>query len=223
MNSRRALRLFVLILISIWPVFGFAQSNADKLFNEGQQLQKVETVKSQNAAIKKYQQAKVLYTTETKKEQCDNQISICKNTIRRLRKESAKPDEPTAEDSVEPTVMPKPQKRDPAVQLSLSQTRLDFTYKPKDNFKPTIDVICNYNDWSIESKPDWIKVYTSDASISVEAEQNESEEDRSGIIKIVCDEASADLIINQDKANKANKMLDDAKGAITNVFKRKNK
>lgn len=215
MNSKKLIRILLLVLIAICPVWGFAQTNADKLFNEGQQLQKVETVKSQNAAIKKYQQAKVLYSTEAKKEQCDNQVAICRNTIKRLRKESeTKAEEPATASEPKSDAAQASKKREPAAQLSLSQTRLDFSYKPKDGYKPSVDVTCNYQDWSVASKPEWITVYTSESSISVEVAENDTDEDRSGIIKIVCDDASAELIVNQDKAKTASKI-------INKVFRRK--
>jgi hypothetical protein len=63
-----------------------AQSGADKLFMEGQQLQKVMKVASQKSAIKKFQQAKVLYNTADKKTMCDNQISICNSNITQLNR-----------------------------------------------------------------------------------------------------------------------------------------
>ena len=62
----------------------YAQSG-DKLFMEGQQLQQTMTISSQRAAIKKFQAAKVIYTTADKKKMCDNQISICNKNIRYIR------------------------------------------------------------------------------------------------------------------------------------------
>lgn len=219
MNNKNLIRFILFLFLSICPVAGFSQANADKLFNAGQELQKVETVKSQKEAIQKYEAAKVLYATDAKKQLCDNQIAMCNNTIKRLSKKTTK-----KEDSADPkpskdseSAAPQIEKRDPVAEISLSQTRLDFKYKPKDNYKPSVEVKCNYPDWSVASKPEWIKVYTSENSISIEVDINEGEEDRSGIIRIVCDEATAELIINQDKAKFASKVVDGGK----DLFKKK--
>lgn len=67
-----------------------AQTNGDKLFLEGQTLQKEKNIASQNQAIKKFKAAKVIYTTPEKKKMCDNQIAICNSNIASLRK---KPDD----------------------------------------------------------------------------------------------------------------------------------
>lgn len=67
-----------------------AQSNGDKLFMEGQTLQQKQTIASQNQAIKKFEAAKVVYTSADKKKMCDNQIAICNNNISSLKRVSSK-------------------------------------------------------------------------------------------------------------------------------------
>ncbi len=74
--------LCVLIFFAVCVAAG-AQSSGDKLFLEGQNLQKVLTVGSQNAAIKKFTAAKVVYMTADKKKMCDNQIAVCRSNIGR--------------------------------------------------------------------------------------------------------------------------------------------
>ena len=69
---------------------GFAQSNGDKLFMEGQNFQQKQTIASQYQAIKKFEAAKVVYTTADKKKMCDNQIAICNNNISSLKRASSK-------------------------------------------------------------------------------------------------------------------------------------
>ena len=84
------LRNIVTILILIVTHTISAQSNGDKLFMEGQALQQKQTIVSQNQAIKKFEAAKVVYTTADKKKMCDNQIAICNNNISSLKKVSSK-------------------------------------------------------------------------------------------------------------------------------------
>jgi len=67
-----------------------AQSNGDKLFMEGQSLQRTQTIASQNAAIKKFQAAKVVYSTADKKRMCENQIAICNSNISSIRRSSSR-------------------------------------------------------------------------------------------------------------------------------------
>ena len=70
----------------------FAQTNGDKLFMEGQKLQQTQTVAAQKRAIRKFQSAKVVYTSADKKKMCDNQISICNNNITSIKKGTGRND-----------------------------------------------------------------------------------------------------------------------------------
>jgi len=91
-----------------------AQSNGDKLFMEGQSLQRTQTIASQNAAIKKFQAAKVVYSTADKKQMCENQIAICNSNISSIRRSSA-------------SKRSKPQVSEPAEpDFSLEQNQVEF-------------------------------------------------------------------------------------------------
>ena len=179
-----------------------AQSAGDKLFLAGQQLQKVMTVASQNEAIKKFQAAKVVYTSADKKTMCDNQIAICNNNLKSLKSKSnntkkKKTEEPN--EKSEPAPDPEPvAKKHVNVELSISETRLDFKNKPKSGATQTVLVRCNYDDWEVAAKPSWVEVYTAKDKFSVEAAENPEEEGRSGIVTIKCGDVDVDLIINQD-------------------------
>lgn len=105
-------RLIVLVLMMSLSANSYAQSG-DKLFMDGQQLQQTMTVASQKAAIKKFQAAKVVYTTADKKKMCDNQISICNKNIASLRKGGSSGKEQQAHT---------PQK----IVFSLSQNKVEF-------------------------------------------------------------------------------------------------
>lgn len=66
----------------------FAQAAADKLFLEGQKLQQVMTLSSQEKAINKFKSAQIIYKAQDKKAMCDNQIAICKSNIKQLKPDS---------------------------------------------------------------------------------------------------------------------------------------
>lgn len=171
-------------------------SRGDQLYAEGLNFQKTQTIISQKSAIKKFQSAKIAYTSSEKKALCNTQISICNKNIKRISKKYA----PT------PThvVVKEKEKKDSIeekpieVQLSLSKSRLDFKYKPKEN--QTVNVNCNRDDWEIMSCPKWLKVYTAPKELSVIADENK-DEDRSGILIVKCGDKEATLIINQSKKN----------------------
>lgn len=200
-----------------------AQSNGDKLFLEGQQLQKVQTVTSQNAAVKKFRAAKIVYTAVENKTMCDNQIVICNNNIRVLREKAAEKtrdkevkDKAAEADSIQNVVV---LKKRTDVTLSLSVSRLDFKYKPKDGAMQSVDVTCNYPDWEIASNPEWTTVYLASDKFSVEVDENTTEEERSGVIKVQCDDKVVDLVVNQEKKSTVNKLV----GKMGGLFKKSKK
>lgn len=216
---------YLLVCLLSWCVMGLnAQtSNADKLFLQGQQLQKTMTVASQNAAIKKFMAAKTFYTVATNKTMCDNQITICKNNIKTISSKTktvvkkVKTSDTTKEKEEVQIEKPKVTKRN--VTLSLSESRLDFKAVPKEGATQSVDVDCNYSDWAIKSKPEWITVYTTKDKFSVEAQENVTGEDRSGVVTVKCGDKEVDLVVNQNKESAVNKVV----GKIGGIFKKKKK
>jgi len=198
-----------------------AQSDGDNLFMEGQRYQQTQTIAAQNKAIRKFQAAKVVYTTSSKKKMCDNQIKICRNNIALLQKkirqekikEREKAKKETRLEKAEETVADTVVATHTNVRLSLSETRLDFKYKPKEGATQSVEVMCNYDDWEVASKPSWVTVYMATGKFSVEAQTNDTSEERSGVIKIKCGDKVADLVVNQDKAGALQK--------IGKIFKKK--
>ena len=209
-------RMLVFVLMLCVPAGMVAQSNGDKLFMEGQQLQQVQTIASQNAAIKKFRAAKVVYTTAEKKKICDNQIAICNNNIRAIRAKSSSGSgsQNTTQSGTTVTSKKETHKN---VELSLSETRLDFKSKPKEGATQSVEVECNYDDWEIASNPEWVTVYLSEKKFTVEAEENTGEEDRSGVIVVKCGDKEVNLVVNQDKRKNVEKVMDKVGG----FFKKK--
>lgn len=157
---------FVIIMLMVAMV-GYAQSNGDKLFMEGQALQQKQTIASQNQAIKKFEAAKVVYISADKKKMCDNQIAICNNNISSLKKVSSKGS--------------KEKKQTVAVQeakLVLSKNFISFDGDKKG--MSSITVTAPSVDWTfkssegIEGEENYVKTTrSSDAkSINIEVEAN---------------------------------------------------
>lgn len=188
------------------PTVCLAQSNGDKLFMEGQKYQQTQTVAAQNLAIKKFKAAKVVYMTSDKKTMCDNQIKICNSNITSLKKRTNRTSskkknrqDSTIADTAQVSI-DTIQDKHKNVELSLSENRLDFKYKPKEGATKSVDVKCNYDDWEVADKPVWVTVYMAANKFSVEVQTNETEEERSGVIKVKCGDKVVELVVNQAKA-----------------------
>lgn len=215
-------KLYTILVCSLMlclSVSVMAQSSGDKLFLEGQQLQQIQTIASQKSAIKKFQAAKVVYNTPDKKEMCDNQVVICNNNIKALRNKAdnantKKTAELPANNTKNEVKAPK-QDTHVNVKLSLSESRLDFKYKPKEGATQSVEVTCNYQDWKISSTPEWITVYTAENKFTVEAAENSTAEERAGVIKVQCGDKIVDLVVNQEKEKPVDK--------LTGIFKKRKK
>lgn len=209
----RTLICFIISVIFMTvPAVCLAQSNGDKLFMEGQKYQQTQTVAAQNLAIKKFKAAKVVYTTSDKKTMCDNQIKICNSNITSLKKRTNRisskkknKQDTTITDTAQVSVNTI-QNKHKNVELSLSENRLDFKYKPKEGATKSVDVKCNYADWEVADKPEWVTVYMAAYKFSVEAQTNDTEDERSGVIKVKCGDKVVDLVVNQAKAGALQKI-----------------
>ena len=198
-------KLFVFLFSLTLSLAVNAQTDADNLFKAGQDLQKVMTVDSQNKAIGKFRSAKAIYVSAAKKASCDSQIAICNQNIQKIRNQGSDNTKNKKKGKVEnkPTPEPEPEpipvaqtRRD--VELSISESRLDFKKKPKNGATQSVKVKCNYDDWRVAAMPDWVEVYTAKDKFTVECYENPDDDGRSGIVTIKCDDVQCDLIINQD-------------------------
>lgn len=76
-------------LLLLCTIMGFsspimAQNSGDRLYSQGLELQKKQTVQSQKSAIAKFQSAKKLYDSAAKKKQCDDAIAVSNNIIKAI-------------------------------------------------------------------------------------------------------------------------------------------
>lgn len=180
----------VLLLMAATTVS--AQSNGDKLFMEGQALQQKQTIASQNQAIKKFEAAKVVYTSADKKKMCDNQIAICNNNISSLKRVSSKGG--------------KEKKQTVTVQetkLALSKNFILFDGDKKGVY--SIAVTAPSIDWSfkssdgVEGEENFVKATrSSDAkSIDIEVEANPSTLERHQSFVVTYESTTDTLLVSQ--------------------------
>ncbi len=186
------LRNFVIILVLMMAHTVSGQSNGDKLFMEGQALQQKQTIASQNQAIKKFEAAKVVYTTADKKRMCDNQIAICNNNISSLKKVPSK----GTKDKKQTVPVQE-------VKLTLSQNRLSFDGDKKGT--SSVSVTAPSIDWSfkfsegIEGEENFVKATrSSDAkSIDIEVDTNPYTIERRQSLVVTYGNAADTLLISQ--------------------------
>ena len=194
------MKLLMVVVFSLCEMGSYAQSIGDKLFAQGQKLQMVQTVKSQNLAISKFIAAQKAYDSSAKKNMCDNQIAICRNNIKTLSQKQTvrnskvrKPNNVIVEDD-SLALAPKVE-RDP-VNLYLSVSYIEFKASGKANDKHEVVVNCNYDSWEF-SCPEWVQSAKNGNTLILIASANSTSEDRSGKLTVTCYDKTAELVIYQ--------------------------
>ena len=183
---------FATIIMLMVVMTGFAQSNGDKLFMEGQSLQQKQTIASQTQAIKKFEAAKVVYTSADKKRMCDNQIAICNNNISSLKRVSS-----NGNNEKKRTTSSK------EVKFSLSKNFIMFDGDKQG--KASIAVTAPSMDWSFNSSDDmegeekYVKATrSSDAkSIDIEVEANPSTLERQQSFVVTYENSKETFLVAQ--------------------------
>ena len=190
----------MVVVFYLCAMGSYAQSIGDKLFAQGQKLQMVQTVKSQNLAISKFIAAQKAYDSSAKKNMCDNQIAICRNNIKTLSQKQTvrnskvrKPNNVIVEDD-SLALAPKVE-RDP-VNLYLSVSYIEFKASGKANDKHEVVVNCNYDSWEF-SCPEWVQSAKNGNTLILIASANSTSEDRSGKLTVTCYDKTAELVIYQ--------------------------
>lgn len=203
--NMKALKILVVLIMVVIALPIYAQTSCDKLFANGVKYQQTMTIASQNKAITYFEKAKVCFDSQAKKDLCDQQITACRNIIVQLSKK-AKPTNTTtklkedSDSSIEKSKVPEnhTSKRD----VKLSTDCIYLKFKGKGNEFKKAKIICNYPDWEIAAKPDWVKCSKNDDELVVEAIKNPNKEERSGSIIIECGDKTITLTIIQEKFKK---------------------
>ena len=205
MKSNNVKLVLVLWLALVGVVMMKAQTACDKLYALGVKYQQTMTVQSQKQAISYFKKAKSCYDSQSKQDLCDEQIVACNNIIYQLNK-SSKSNAITVDTIVNrvevvevDTVVAGPARND--VQLSLGSVYLKFSGKGEIQ---KVEVTCNYCDWSVVESPEWAFCSKNGCDeLVVAVEKNPStKEERSGVIKVQCDETYVALTIIQEKLKK---------------------
>lgn len=201
----KVIKLLIIIVSCVFALSASAQTSCDKLFSSGVKLQQTMTVASQNKAISYFEKAKVCYDSQSKKDLCDQQIKACRNIIAQLSKgTSKKKQEKEAVVVVEDTIAVEIPVVEPIREdISLSVDCVYLKFKGKGGEFKKVKVTCNYPDWKVTEKPDWINCSVNDDSeIVVEADKNPLKEERSGVMTIECGDKKVSFSVIQEKSKK---------------------
>lgn len=201
------IKSFLTIIVCAISLCVNAQSACDKLFASGVKLQQTMSISSQRKAITFFEKAKACYDSQARKDLCDQQIKACRNIIVQLQPkedqqqetEKVSQDQQSKLDTDTVRVVVEPERK---VALYVDHTYLKFNGKGGE-FKKA-KVTCNYPDWKITEKPSWVNCSRNENDeIVIEVEKNPSnKEERSGIVKIECDDKSVTLTVIQEKYKK---------------------
>ena len=204
---RNLLTILFIIFFSSVSTDCLAQAAAQKLYNEGQKLQLTMTVASQKKAIEKYTDAKKAFDSQARKKDCDNQIAICRKNIDNIKPKPKPTPKPTPHKDVDTdTVLVDRMPTTEPVKLSLSVSSVEFKSggKKKDNHQ--VVVSCNYDSWNYTA-PKWIHITRNGNTITLTAEANTGDEERSGTVVVTCKGKRAELMVYQASKFKLKNIL----------------
>ncbi|MGM9869145.1 MAG: BACON domain-containing protein [Sodaliphilus sp.] len=206
--------LILCLAIAFIPLTAQAQKAADKLFQQGQQLQMKQTERAQKQAIAIFIKAKKAYDSKDKKAMCDNQIQICYKNIKTIQ-DRVKPynydhrrksdtdvhsANVTKKDALEEKT-PEPTPKKEPVELSLSKSTLEFKANGSKDDNHEIEVKCNYTTWTYTC-PDWVSITKNGNILTLTASPNKTGKERSGKVVVDCEGTIAELLVYQARKKK---------------------
>lgn len=218
-NMRTYTKFLFIMLLSILPLCGFAQSVGDKLFAQGQQQQQIMTLAAQRKAITYFTQASKAYDSAAKKTLCQNQIKICQNTIKAApwKKHIIHKDGEKATHEKEQQEAKVVENVD-TTELSISASALELKAKGEAN---TITVNCNRKDWKVTTSDNWITYTINDDKLTVIAAANDEDNQRTGKVTVSCGKAKAELLITQKTRITAKSLVKGVSGFFGGSKKKK--
>lgn len=190
-------KTFVIIVMIFIAVPLSAQSSGDKLYAQGLELQKTQTVQSQKQAIAKFQSAKKLYDSAAKKKQCDNAIVVSNNIIKNL----SQPSQATSRDrrSSNQNAPKTTEKKTTKLEVSNEKLQLDCEER-----SVSIRVTTNEDDWSVTTianndGEDFISIEQSKllSVITVKCPHNDNTQNRSQTIEVRAGDLKKEIIVEQ--------------------------
>lgn len=129
---------------------------------------------------------------------CDNQIAICRSNIKLItRKTRTVTKKETVVLEKADSAIPPEVAKDP-VRLSLSVSSVEFKSSGKKSDNHEVTVNCNYDDWTY-TFPEWVDVTKNGNKLTLTADPNKTDGERSGVLTVKCYDEKAELMIYQKK------------------------
>lgn len=226
----KIIKLILTALLMLLPLLLFAD-DCRRHYDTGMRLQRTITVRAQNMAIRSFTDAMACSTDSAFRADCSRQINISRSIIGRLggtveEYESpaaatpevpAVPTEPvdTAETSVESpgtgetaqTAPEQPAMRPAPVNLRFNYDKDAVEFKADGKKTVTVEVVCNYVDWTVTEHPDWLEVTPTADGTAIELKAGRNEGDRrEGVVVVTCGDKSVSIDVRQRKAGFLNNL-----------------
>lgn len=185
------IRLILICIMLGIACHATAQSSGDRLYSQGLELQKKQTVQSQKSAISKFQSAKKLYDSAAKKKLCDDAIAVSNNIIKTIssNKGSRNNSQNSKNADIKTTV------------LELSNEKLQLDCEPR---SVTVSLTTTETEWNItpitnDDGVAFISVnqHKNEKSFEIVCTANNSTRQRSQDIEIRAGELKKILVVEQ--------------------------
>lgn len=185
------IRTLIICLMTAFVIPAMAQTSGDKLYSQGLELQKKQTIQSQKSAIAKFQSAKKLYDSAAKKKQCDDAIAVSNNIIRTISSQKNKKDEIPVPNSTE--------LKTSVLELSNEKLQLDYEHR-----SVTVTITTTESEWSVTpiANSDGeafvsINRHPEEKKVEIVCSDNKSTRRRSQTIEVRAGELKKTLTIEQ--------------------------
>lgn len=185
-------RLLVLCVMIGFTAPVIAQTSGDKLYSQGLELQKVQSVQSQKSAIAKFQSAKKLYDSVAKRKQCDDAIVVSNNIIKTI---NANKGQRTSSKNTKVSEL-----KTSVLELSNEKLQLDC-----DRRSVTVSITTTESEWSITPIANndgeafvSINQYPEERRFEIVCSANNSTRQRNQTIEVRAGELKKVLIVEQN-------------------------
>ena len=191
MFMKTNIKLLLLCAIMSFSNPIMAQNSGDRLYSQGLELQKRQTVQAQKSAIAKFQSAKKLYDSAAKKKQCDDAITVSNNIIKTIstNKKSKSSSQTVKEAELKASVL----------ELSNEKLQLDCERR-----SVIVNITTTEPEWSVTpiSNNDGmafisVSQYTEERRFEIICSANNSTRQRSQVVEVRAGDLKKTLVIEQ--------------------------
>ena len=206
----KIIKLILTALLMLLPLLLFAD-DCRRHYDTGMRLQRTITVRAQNMAIRSFTDAMACSTDSAFRADCSRQINISRSIIGRLGGTVEEYESPAAATPEVPAVptepVEQPAMRPAPVNLRFNYDKDAVEFKADGKKTVTVEVVCNYVDWTVTEHPDWLEVTPTADGTAIELKAGRNEGDRrEGVVVVTCGDKSVSIDVRQRKAGFLNNL-----------------